>query len=74
MPITMINPMKEEMLNVVPVISSAKNTPDVDSSADARIAVGAAKVRNSNSSTVNTSTTASASTSSRSWNDFCCSS
>ena len=74
MPITMISPMNEEMLKVVPVTSSAKNTPEVESSADARMAVGAAKVRNSNSSTVNTSTTASASTTSRSRNDFCCSS
>ena len=62
--------MKEEMLKVVPVTKSAKNTPDVDSSADARMAVGAAKVRNSNSSTRNTRTTASASTTRRSRNDF----
>ena len=35
MPITMIRPMNEEMLNVVPVTSSARNTPEVESSADA---------------------------------------
>lgn len=74
MPITMISPMNDEMLNVVFVTSSARNTPDVDSSADATIAVGAAKLRNSNSSTVNTRITASTSTSDRSLNDFCCSS
>ena len=73
MPITMISPMNDEILNVVPVTSSARNTPEVESSAEARIATGAAKLPNSNSSTVNTSTTASASTTSRSWNDFCCS-
>ncbi len=66
MPITMISPMKDEMLNVVPVTSSARNTPEVESSAEARMATGAAKVRNSNSSTVNTSTTASTSTNTRS--------
>ncbi len=69
----MINPMNDEMLNVVPVISSAKNTPEVDSNADARIAVGAANVRNSNSKTINTSTTAKTSTTKRSLKDFCCS-
>ena len=58
---------------MVPVISSATNTPEVESSAEARIAVGAEKVRNSISSTVNTSTTASTSTTTRSRNDFCCS-
>ena len=69
----MISPMKDEMLNVVPVISSARKTPEVESSAEARIAAGAANVPNSNSSTVNTRTTASPSTSARSRNDFCCS-
>ena len=51
MPTTMISPMKEEMLNVVPVISSARKTPDVESSADERIASGAPKLPNSKSST-----------------------
>ena len=46
---------------------------EVESSADAMMAIGAAKAPNSNSSTVNTSTIASTSTISRSWNDFCCS-
>ena len=36
MPITMIRPMNEERLNVVPVISSARNTPQVESSAEAQ--------------------------------------
>ncbi len=34
MPITMISPMNDEILNVVPVISRARRTPDVDSSAE----------------------------------------
>jgi len=38
--------MNDEMLNVVPVTSSARNTPLVESSAEAMIAVGAEKVRN----------------------------
>ena len=59
---------------MVRVTSSARNTPTVDSSADAMTAIGAAKPPNSNSSTVKTSSTASTSTSSRSWNDRCCSS
>ncbi len=46
MPITMISPMNDEMLNVVPVTSSARNTPEVESSAEARIAAGAAKLPN----------------------------
>ena len=36
MPITMIRPMKEEMLKVVLVMRSATNTPDVESSAEER--------------------------------------
>ena len=74
MPITMISPMNEERLKVVPVTSSARNTPHVDSSAEAITATGAAKLPNSNSSTMNTSTIASTSTKTRSLNDFCCSS
>ena len=45
MPMTMMTPMNEEMLKVVLVISSAKNTPEVDSSAEDRIAAGAENVR-----------------------------
>ena len=74
MPITMIRPMNEERLNVVPVTSSARKTPQVESSAEDSTARGAAKSPNSNSSTMNTSTIASTSTNTRSWNDFCCSS
>ena len=66
MPMTMMSPMNDAMLNVVRVMSSARKTPEVDSIAEARIASGAASVRNSNSSTRNTSTTASISTSIRS--------
>ena len=73
MPITMISPMKDEILNVVPVMSNARKTPEVDSSADAKIARGAANVRNSKSNTINTNTTASTNTVSRSRKDFCCS-
>jgi hypothetical protein len=47
----MIIPIKEEMLNVVRVINRARNTPQVESTADVRIASGAANVRNSNSKT-----------------------
>ena len=39
-PITMIRPMKDAMLKVVRVISSARKTPAVDSSAEDRIAMG----------------------------------
>ena len=45
-------------MKVVRVISSAMNTPEVESSADARMASGAAKVPNSNSRTMNTRTIA----------------
>ena len=44
MPITMIRPMNDEMLKVVPVTSSARNTPEVESSAEAITASGAAKL------------------------------
>ena len=73
MPTTMISPMNDERLNVVRVISSARKTPQVDSSADDNTAIGAAKLPNSNSRTMKTSTIASASTNARSLNDFCCS-
>ena len=58
--------MNDAMLKVVRVMSSARNTPEVESSAEDRIATGAASVRNSNSSTRNTSRMASTSTSIRS--------
>ncbi len=74
MPITMIRPMNDERLNVVPVTSSARNTPEVESSAEESTATGAAKLPNSNSSTINTSTMASTSTMAKSLNDLCCSS
>ena len=73
MPITMISPMNEETLNVVRVNSKAKNTPEVESTAEERIASGAENARNSNSSTTKTSTRASSSTVTNSRNDFCCS-
>jgi len=44
MPTTMINPMNDEMLNVVRVTSKAMKTPEVESSAEARMAIGAAKL------------------------------
>ncbi len=65
-PITMINPMNDDRLNVVLVTSSAKKTPTVDSTADAITATGAAKLPNSNNSTVKTSSTASTRTTRRS--------
>jgi len=42
----MIIPIKEETLKVVRVTSRAMKTPEVESKAEARIATGAAKVRN----------------------------
>ena len=66
MPTTMISPMKDERLKVVRVISSARKTPQVESSADDSTAMGAAKSPNSNNSTMNTNTIASASTNTRS--------
>ena len=45
----MITPMNDEILKLVFVTSSARNTPEVDSSADDRMAMGAENVRNSNS-------------------------
>ena len=50
--------MNDATLNVVLVTSRARKPPKVDNSADARIAVGAEKVRNSNSSTTNNSSSA----------------
>ncbi len=55
MPITMIIPMNDATLNVVLVTSNARNPPNVESNADARIAAGAENVRNSNSSTAKSS-------------------
>src|SRR5437763_1069024 len=59
MPTTMLSPMNDETLNSVRVIKSAKKTPDVDRTADARIAIGAVYERNSKSSTRKIKTTAS---------------
>jgi len=73
MPMTMIMPMKDATLKVVCVTSSARNPPKVESNAEARIAVGAEKVRNSNNRTANNSTRASTKTIRRSRNDFICS-
>ena len=73
MPITIIMPMKDEILKVVRVIRSAIKTPDVESSADDRIATGAENVPNSNISTMNSSSTARISTITRSWKERCCS-
>ena len=72
-PITMIRPMNEETLKSVRVINKAKNTPEVERTAEERIATGAENDRNSNSSTMKISTRASNRTITRSWNDFCCS-
>ena len=74
MPITMMRPMNEATLNVVCVTSSARITPEMDSTDEVRMAIGAGKLRNSVSSTPKTSASASISTRSRSWKDFCCSS
>jgi len=51
----LIMPIREATLNVVPVTSSARNPPKVESSADPKIAVGEEKVLNSNNSTANRS-------------------
>ncbi len=66
MPITMIMPMKDATLKLVLVTSSATNPPKVESRADARIATGAEKVRNSNSSTAKSSSSARSKTVSKS--------
>ena len=69
----MIMPMKEATLKVVFVTKSARKPPKVESSAEARIAVGAENVRNSNNKTANSKTKASTKTMSRSRKDFICS-
>ena len=74
MPTTMIMPMNEATLNVVRVTRSARKPPNVERRAEARMATGAEKVRNSKSSTTNNSTSASRKTVRRSRKDFCCSS
>ena len=51
MPMTMIMPMKEATLKVVRVMRRASKPPNVESSAEARMAVGAEKVRNSDATT-----------------------
>src|SRR6516225_9229941 len=73
MPTTMIRPMKDDTLNSVRVINNAKQTPDVDSTAEDKIAIGALYDRNSKSSTRKIKTMASTSTVTRSRKDFCCS-
>ena len=73
MPMIMISPMNDATLKSVPVISSAKTTPEMESTDEVRIAIGAAKLRNSASSTPKTSASASSSTRSSSWKDCCCS-
>ena len=73
MPMTMIMPMKDEMLNVVRVTRSATKTPEVDRSAEERIATGAENSPNSNSNTRNSRRIARIRTSTRSRNDCCCS-
>jgi hypothetical protein len=42
----MISPIKEDMLNVVRVISRAMKTPEVERRAEERIAMGAANALN----------------------------
>ncbi len=70
MPMTMIMPIREATSNVVPVTNSARNPPNVESSADPKIAVGAEKVLNSNNSTANKSNSANNKTINRSRDDF----
>ena len=60
MPITMMSPMKLATLNVVPVSSSAPTTPPKwKARMKMRMAVGAAKLRNSVSRTPKTNMSAS---------------
>ena len=47
MPMTMISPMKEATLKVVPVMRRAKMTPAVERTEETRTAMGAEKLRNS---------------------------
>src|SRR6266705_1849677 len=70
MPMTMIMPMREATLNEVLVITSARNPPKLESNAEARIAAGAEKVRNSKSSTANRSSSAKNNTTNKSLDDF----
>jgi len=58
--------MNEATLNVVPVTSSARITPEMESTEELRMAMGAGKLRNSASSTPKTSASASSSTRRRS--------
>lgn len=65
-PITMIIPMNADTLKVVPGISKAIKTPEVDSSAEAKMARGAANVRNSKRREMNTGRIARINTNTRS--------
>ncbi len=47
----MMKPMMEKMLSVVPVNSSASNTPINDNGSDAMIAIGCRKLPNCDAST-----------------------
>ena len=58
--------MNEATLNVIPVMSSARITPEIDKTDDVKMAIGAGKLRNSVSSTPKTSANASKSTCRRS--------
>jgi len=58
--------MNDATLNVFLAASSARNPPNVESKAEARIAAGAENVRNSKSSTMNKSSNARTSTNSKS--------
>jgi len=50
-PMTMINPMKDATLKVVPVMRRAKMTPAVERTEETRMEAGAEKLRNSARST-----------------------
>ena len=59
MPMTMMRPMNEATLKVVRVTSRARMTPEMESTDEVRMAMGAGKLRNSVSSTPKTSAKAS---------------
>ena len=63
---TMIRPMNEATLKVVCVTIRARITPEMDSTEEVRMAIGAGKLRNSVSSTPKTSASATSSTISKS--------
>ena len=70
MPMTMIIPMREATLKEVLVIRRARKPPKLESNAEARMAVGAEKVRNSKSRTANKSSSARNKTTNISLDDF----